>query len=241
MAGGHLAEGEGLYPFVQKGIARVIVETRWPPDVLGITGTELERRPLPVQDLFCSPEDLLASLLYQKEDDPQLVLLTGPRGTGKTSCCLDLVAQAQTHKLIVGGLVSPPVFANGRKIAIDLLDVASGVRRRLAYHRRHSMDNQAATLTGVATDDWQFDPQVLDWGNGTLERLGDCDLFILDEVGPLEFLHHQGLQTGLLRIDARQYPRMVVVVRSILIPVAKVRWPWAQVLQIAPGREVAQI
>jgi nucleoside-triphosphatase THEP1 len=239
MAGGRLAEGEGLCPFVQKGIARVTVETPWPPDVLGITGTELERRPLSVQGLFCSPEDLLASLLYQKEDDPQLILLTGPRGAGKTSCCLDLVAQANTLNITPGGLVSPPVFANGRKIAIDLLDIASGVRRRLAYHRRYSMDSQAAALTGVATDDWQFDPQVLDWGNGTLERLGGCDLFILDEVGPLEFLHHQGLQTGLLRIDARQYPRMVVVIRSTLIPVAKERWPWAQVLQIAPGREVA--
>ena len=94
-------------------------------------------------------------------------------------------------------------------------------------------------MSGAATDDWQFDFRVLDWGNETLERLGDCDLFILDEVGPLEFLHHQGLQTGLLRIDARQYPRMVVVIRSTLIPVAKERWPWAQVLKIASIREGA--
>jgi nucleoside-triphosphatase THEP1 len=203
------------------------------------TGAELERRPLPVQDLFCSPEDLLASLLYQKEDDPQLILLTGPRGAGKTSCCLDLVARAKTLNIAPGGLVSPPVFLNGRKIAIDLLDVASGARRRLAYHRRYSIDQQVADLSGAATDDWQFDFRVLDWGNETLERLGDCDLFILDEVGPLEFLHHQGLQTGLLRIDARQYQRMVVVVPSILIPMAQERWPWAQVLKIASIREGA--
>jgi nucleoside-triphosphatase THEP1 len=194
-----------------------------------------------VQDLFCSPEDLLASLIYQEEDHPQLILLTGPRGAGKTSWCLDLVAQAQTRKLAVGGLVSPPVFHNGRKIAIDLLDVATGVRRRLAYHRRYSMDSQAAALTGAATDDWQFDSRVLDWGNETLERLGDCDLFILDELGPLEFLCHQGLQTGLGHIGARRYRWMVAVVRSTLIPLAKARWPWAQVLQIISAREGAQV
>jgi nucleoside-triphosphatase THEP1 len=241
MVGGRLADGEGLFLSKQKGIARVTVETRWPPDVPENTGAELERRPLPVQDLFCSPEDLLASLLYQEEDDPQLILLTGPRAAGKTSWCLGLVAKAQTHKLTIGGLVSPPVFANGRKIAIDLLDVTSGARRRLAYHRRFSINEQVADLTGAATDDWQFDSRVLDWGNETLEQLGDCDLFILDEVGPLEFLHHQGLQTALLHIDVRQSPRMVVVVRSTLIPMAKERWPWAQVLQIASSREGAQV
>lgn len=194
-----------------------------------------------MQDLFCSPEDLLASLLYQKEADPRLIFLTGPRGAGKTSWCLDLVAQAKTLNLTQGGLVSPPVFANGRKIAIDLLDVASGARRRLAYHRRYSIDDQVADLTGAATDDWQFDSRVLDWGNKNLERLGECDLFILDEVGPLEFLYRQGLQTGLRYIDARRYRLMVVVVRSILIPLAKERWPWAQVLQIASSREAAQV
>lgn len=194
-----------------------------------------------MQDLFCSPEDLLASLLYQEEDGPQLILLTGPRRAGKTKWCLDLVAQAQIHKLVLGGLVSPPVFANGRKIAIDLLDVASGARRRLAYHRRFSMDKQVADWTGAATDDWQFDSRVLEWGNRVLERLGDCDLFILDEVGPLEFLYHQGFQTGLRHIDARRDRWMVVVVRSTLIPLAKERWPWAQVLQIASGREAVQV
>jgi hypothetical protein len=35
MAGGRLAGGEGLFLFVHKGIVRVTVETRWPPDVPG--------------------------------------------------------------------------------------------------------------------------------------------------------------------------------------------------------------
>lgn len=205
----------------------------------GITGTELERRPLPVQDRFRSPESLLASLFSQKEDAPNHILLTGPRAAGKTAWCLELAALARDRRVSLTGLVSPPVFENGQKSGIDLQDLASGERRRLANHRRIRAQERVDIGTFPSTDDWQFDPDVLTWGNGILERLSECDLFILDEVGPLEFDRGQGLQAGLQQIDARCYRLSVVVVRPALIPRALERWPWAKILPIASGREVA--
>ncbi|MBV2193943.1 MAG: hypothetical protein KUL81_11460, partial [Azonexus sp.] len=60
----------------------------------------------------------------------QLVLLSGERGAGKTAWCRSLAGLAQG--MTVAGLASPAVFCDGRKTAIDLLDLSRGETRRLA-------------------------------------------------------------------------------------------------------------
>ena len=157
-----------------------------------------------------------------------LLILTGRSGTGKSSLCALLANRARDAGLSTGGLISPPVFSNGRKIAIDLIDQLSGESRRLAARR-------TTGAPGLTTDHWSFDPTALAWGNQCLLDLPPCDLFFLDELGPLEFRRGEGLLAGLALLDRRRGGRSVVVIRPELLTEASARWPWGRVVDLGVG------
>ena len=171
-----------------------------------------------------SPAGFLKLLVRQTDASPALYLLTGESGAGKTTWCLELARQAPAVGLLPAGLVSPAVFEVGVKTSIDLMDVASGERRRLA-----SWNSQPIIPDGKPPLHWHFDPAALAWGNQLLAALPPSELFLLDELGPLEFHHGGGLGGGLDRLDARLDCAAVVVIRPQLLEAAQARWPWAQV------------
>jgi len=165
-----------------------------------------------------APEELVAG--WGAFPEGTLALLTGGRGAGKTRWCEALVSAARDAALAVAGLVSPPVVAGGEKTGIDLLDVASGERRRLAERAR-------ADLPGTAGLGWRFDPEALSFGNALLAGIGTCDLLLVDELGPLEFGRGSGLTAAFALLDSRRYRLAVVVVRPALVAAAEARWPGA--------------
>ncbi|HNQ05502.1 MAG TPA: nucleoside-triphosphatase [Thiobacillaceae bacterium] len=150
---------------------------------------------------------------------PALILLTGTRSAGKTRWCGELVRTARAARLHVAGLLSPPVFEGGRKTAIDLVDLTTGERRRLA-------ERPSPGLTGMAGLGWRFDLAVLAWANARLARLAACDLLVIDELGPLEFRGEGGFAAAFTQLDARRYRLAVAVVRPELLHAAQIRWPW---------------
>lgn len=158
-----------------------------------------------------------------------LTLISGPPGSGKSTWCSRLIEKSRAGGLSVGGLLSISIFVGERKVGIDLQDLISGRRRRLA-------DPRTETSEGLVTSRWCFNRQTLRWGNRILRTLPDCDLIIIDELGPLEFLQGEGLQEGLRLINSRKFPGMYVVVRSELIPHAMRRWPWARVISVGDGK-----
>ncbi len=173
-----------------------------------------------------SPGALLASLISPNNNKPRLLIVTGPRGSGKTLWCMDLVGRAHARGLNLCGLVSPSIFLNDKKIGIGLKDLKTGEQHRLAY-RKGNEDGD------IQTQDWQMVAETLEWGNSVLELVDRCNLFILDEIGPFEFDHGIGLVAGLDIIDsAKDYP-CVVAIRPSLIEKALARWNWAEVIDLA--------
>jgi len=184
----------------------------------------LPRRPLNVQpDSLNDPDSDLACILTRSCQTPQLVLVTGLSGAGKTTWCQGLVQQARARDLNVCGLISPAVFENGEKTGIDLIDLASGEQRRLAKLRGEK-------LTGVGTPQWDMDPAVIAWGDAVLGQQPDCDILVLDELGPLEFFRKEGFLSGLRLLDEKRFRAAFVVVRSSLLPFAQQRWPYAHIV-----------
>lgn len=165
-----------------------------------------------------SPEEVVAS--WSAYANGTLALLTGGRGAGKTRWCEALSRAGRDAALAVAGLVSPPFLVGGEKTGIDLLDVASGERHRLAERAR-------AGLPGTEGLGWRFDPEALARGNALLARIGACDLLLVDELGPLEFGRGSGLTSAFALLDARRYRLAVVVVRPALVAAARARWPEA--------------
>jgi nucleoside-triphosphatase THEP1 len=162
------------------------------------------------------PEALVESL--RREARPRLVLLTGGRGSGKTHWCLAVRDAACRTGITVAGVVSPPVHAHGGKFAIEVMDAASGERRRLAVRPPRNE-------TGTAGLGWRFDAAALAWGDAVLQNAPACDLLLIDELGPLEFCGEGGFSHGFAAIAARRYRLAIIVVRPERLPDALARWP----------------
>ncbi|HQA28381.1 MAG TPA: ATP-binding cassette domain-containing protein [Brevefilum fermentans] len=166
----------------------------------------------------------LNRIYEQSQTAPQLLLVTGLSGAGKTTWCLQLSQNARAMGLSVAGILSPGIYEGKQKIGIGAKELLSGEERPLARLR----EDEDAEL---ATPRWAFDADVLEWANQKLASFPVTDLLIIDELGPLEFLRGEGLTQGLSRIDAGNYRLACVVIRSSLLPKALQRWPNALVVE----------
>ncbi|HNT23905.1 MAG TPA: nucleoside-triphosphatase [Anaerolineales bacterium] len=190
-----------------------------------------------MQGSSISPADMVVHYLPYAGSEPALFLVTGGRGSGKTSWCIELLRQARSVGIEPVGLVSPAVFEHGTKAGIDLVCVATGERRNLAVRRQPAVPGSAAQQAGWHKFDWQFFPDVLAWGNQVLDTLPPGELLILDELGPLEFFEQVGFTAGLEQITRQAFKITCVVIRPTLLEQALGRWPWAKIITIAdePG------
>lgn len=174
-------------------------------------------------DSLKDPNSLLRDIFSRGKTTPQLILVTGLSGVGKTTWCARLIDLARASGLSVSGVLSPSLLDQERKIGIQVLNLSTGESRQLATLR-------TAEDKVLSTPRWTFNETTLEWANEALARAGDSDLLVIDELGPLEFFKNQGLTAGLKRLDAGQYQVAVAVIRSSLLPNALQRWPNAIVV-----------
>lgn len=184
----------------------------------------IAQRPMPLTpESLKDPDSPLRSIFARSEGAPQLILVTGLSGVGKTTWCTRLVELARHAGYTVNGLLSPSIFRDGRKVGIEVVNLANSEHRQLAVLR----DSDSAQ---VRTPRWAFDPEALTWANQVLTESDESDLLVIDEIGPLEFKRGEGLTAGLARLDNKDHRVAAVVVRSALLPQALQRWPDAIVV-----------
>jgi nucleoside-triphosphatase THEP1 len=191
----------------------------------------LERRKMIEQDRFDSPADLAARLDMDEPAPPALILLSGASGAGKTTWMLGLLEEVKLRCTSAAGLISPLVYSDGIKIAVDCLDVYSDRRWRLAERQNASSPGSH----GIHTRDWVFDPAVFARAGAILETQPVCPALLVDELGPLEFDQGVGFLPAFARIEARQYRLGVVVIRPALLERARQRWPWGRAYFVEAG------
>lgn len=192
-------------------------------------GRSRARAVLPLRPNIVEPESINTegSFLYEvfqnRKKTPQLIIVTGLSGAGKTTWCKNLVENAQGNGYGVEGILSPGIFEGRKKIGIEVFDLYTGEKKQLAKLREGGRSE-------ISTPRWVFDPQSLDWANQRLKNGSGSDLLVIDELGPLEFLRNEGLLAGLDRLDQRDFYVACVVVRSSLLQKAVERWPYAYVV-----------
>ena len=77
------------------------------------------RQPVPISpDAIKDPQSVLWELYERGKTKPQIMLVTGLSGAGKTTWCTQLAKQAEEEALQVKGILSPGVYHGDRKIAI---------------------------------------------------------------------------------------------------------------------------
>ena len=162
---------------------------------------------------------------------PEITLLTGQIQSGKTSLCLEVVKAARQAGFQLGGLISPGVFEAGMKTGIDILDISSGERRRLA-------DRLESGSAAISTRRWSFLPEAVAWGNEILAGAVPCDLLIIDELGPLEFLRGEGWLEGFHAVRSHEYQAALLVIRPSLLQEALDRWEAARIVNLDDPAEL---
>jgi len=193
---------------------------------------------------YISPVSFIEHLLSVNGSVPakvsELFIITGSSGSGKTTWCQQLCVTACARGVTVCGFISPAVYSEGHKVAIDLLDLVSGESRRLAVSPRVDSSHDNTRELNRPGLNWQFDESVINWGNTRLAALPAADLFIFDELGPLEFTYGSGLMAAFPVLAARKYAISCVVIRPALLQSALFRWPWGQVVACVPGLSLAE-
>jgi nucleoside-triphosphatase THEP1 len=140
---------------------------------------------------------------------PKMVILTGDPGSGKTTTCRQFADRVQQRGLDCAGIVCPARFDGARKVGVDLLNVRTNELRPLA-----EVDDRPAALR---TGKYRFDTEAIAWGRACLDTACPCDVFIVDEVGPLELERGQGWANALDILRARKFGLAVAVVRPRLV------------------------
>jgi nucleoside-triphosphatase THEP1 len=149
-----------------------------------------------------------------------LFLLSAPFQSGKTTFLRKLAVQARTADLKIAGILSHAVYQGSYKERIEVEDLRTGTRRILA-------DRQQGDLTYPLLAPWRFHSSVLEWSNGVLVAIESCDLLLIDELGPLEWIEEGGFRAAFAALDTNCYRWAVVVVRLNLLHLAHQRWPLA--------------
>jgi nucleoside-triphosphatase THEP1 len=156
----------------------------------------------------------------------KICILCGVSGIGKTTAFKQLLELLIPLKLDCRGILCPPVFQNGEKIGIDLLDITTGEEIHLAQK------NLAGETKLLATRGWKLNAQAVRKGNQILENATPCDILFVDELGPLEFERGEGLLKGFSAIESHTYEVAFISIRPSLLDTALDRWPGTKVIQM---------
>jgi hypothetical protein len=169
-----------------------------------------------------------------------LYLLTGDIESGKTSWLKRVVATLQARSVPLYGFISPAVFKEHgqtlEKVAIDCQLLPEKTVMRFGW-RDDEADNRggdqpsslsASLHTSAIKLRWRFDDAVLCVLN---HRLAIYDqehpvpgLFIVDELGFLEFRSQEGVREALRIFDEGCYQDAIAVIRPSLLDEAYARW-----------------
>lgn len=140
-------------------------------------------------------------------------IITGWRGSGKSSFCQAMVDQARQAGWKAAGIISPARERNGIKEFIDAVALSTGEKRLLAAAQRQTGED-------FEFGDWFFNQETLAWGNEVIANSLPSDLLVIDEIGPLEFYFSMGWFNALEVIQRTDFRLALVVIRPELVEAA---------------------
>lgn len=153
----------------------------------------------------------------RKRGKPEVIILTGPVQSGKSSLLADLVSLLRGKRLKISGIIAKGLWESGARSGFDLIDLADGSITPLS---RRVLDGK--TVNGIP---YVFYDSGLAAGMKALaaERCAGADFVLVDEVGILET---QGFGWAkcldpLLELDG---PVHVWVVRNSCLESARKKW-----------------
>jgi len=109
----------------------------------------------------------------------RIILVIGPKDSGKTSYLKIIAERAIRRGWIVGGFISANHNSTIDKKNYFLQVIQTGQEKLLA-------STTSTFSQAIQYGEYSFDPKIFELGNRILKSSIHCDLIILDEFGPLE-------------------------------------------------------
>jgi nucleoside-triphosphatase THEP1 len=135
----------------------------------------------------------------------KIVLITGDRQIGKTTLCLRLAEALRQTGVQATGLIT-------RRTGTHDLTV-----EELASGQIYALTQPIESHEGIALGHFRMDPQALERSIKALDASFPTQVFILDEIGPLELERGQGWVRAITLLKDARYDIAVIVVRPELL------------------------
>jgi len=137
-----------------------------------------------------------------------LFILTGPLHSGKTTLLKNIVQVLENKNMRIDGFLSQAVNKNDDCIGYDLFDLKN--KNTYPYMRK------TGKCQWIRYGPYFLNPKGLKEAKKIISRKKDIDIFIVDEVGPLE-LSGKGLFPELEKLIREPVIPMLIVVQSRIL------------------------
>ena len=137
--------------------------------------------------------------------EPRIVLITGERQIGKSTACTRLVEILQEQRLQVSGLIT-------RRTGPDDLQVTE-----LRSGETYPLTVSRASDEGIPVGHFRMDDVAMARSAKALDASFPTQIFILDEIGPLELVQGKGWARALKLLKRFEYDVAFVVIRPELL------------------------
>jgi nucleoside-triphosphatase THEP1 len=157
---------------------------------------------------------------------PQLVVVTGRSGRGKTPAVAAVVDALRAQGVTVVGFQQLPRLTDGKKDGFDVIDLASGARCQLG--------RWVGPDAGEHGTPFVFSPEGFALARAAVAAIPEGSVLVVDEIGAVE-LRGAGHWPALERALASPRPAAVVVVaRRPLVPalLGRLRAPGAVITDV---------
>jgi nucleoside-triphosphatase THEP1 len=135
-------------------------------------------------------------------------ILTGPVHSGKTTFLNNIIPLLRGKNLKIDGYLSKALWENEEFIGYDLVD--------LRDHENYPFIRKEGSEKWERIGSFFFRPKTLDIAKKIIHRCGQADLFIIDEVGPLE-LNDKGIWPALMDVLTIPEQHLLLVVRDSIL------------------------
>lgn len=168
-----------------------------------------------------------------------IIILSGQRGSGKSTVALGLATQLSRSGIQVGGVICPGIFNQGRKIGIKS-HYPGNDHGEVVGMECLTAGKPIPEYTGQDTFSygrWEFRQSALSSADAAIIRDTEtAQLVFVDEIGPLELDYGMGMCGTLARLDADTNKNnciIVVCVRADLAHVLSERWPTSLLVELS--------